>query len=453
MAPTDACGLPLTLEQAAAVPDWDRLVRAFLAHSRETPDHLARVLTAEPRFALGWAAKGLMMLLLGRAELTPVAADAHARAVAALDETGGTARERAYAAALGDWLTGRPSGAVARLEGVLAEHPADPLAMKLDHAIRFVLGDRRGMERMMRAVAPAHGADHPHAGFAQGCLAFALEENGRYAEAERAGRAGLELAGDDAWGLHAVAHVHDMQGRPADGIAWLTTQKDRWAHCNNFGYHVWWHLGLFHLDRGEYDRVLELYDARIRPESTDDYRDIANGASMLVRLELEGVAVGDRWEELAALSAGRVEDGSVIFADLHYQLALDGAGRTADSERLVARIAADAARADHDMHEVAAVAGHPAALGLAAFRAGHDDLAFERLREVRGTLQRIGGSHAQRDVFTRIMIEAGMRAGRWDETEHEIRARAARRGAEDGYTHRRLEAIGRARGLPKVAAG
>ena len=451
MGTTDGCGLEITLGSAPARRDWDRTVTAFLAHGRETPEALGRVLSAEPDFALGWAAKGLFMMLLGRAELTAVAREAEEHAHAAVQRTGATARERAYVDALAAWLSGRPTDAVAHLEAVLAAYPGDALAMKLDHSIRFVLGDRRGMERMARRVLPVYGQDHPHAGYARGCLAFALEENGQYGEAERTGRAGIELAPDDAWGLHAVAHVYDMTARDHDGIAWLSGQEGRWAHCNNFGYHVWWHLGLFHLDLGEYDRVLELYDTRIRAEHTDDFRDIANGASMLTRLEIEGIDVGERWEELATLSAGRVEDGCVIFADLHYLLALHGGARDMEAERLVNRIAADAARSDHDMHEVAAVAGHPAALGLAAFRAGQYGLAFERLRRVRGDLQRVGGSHAQRDVFSRLMIEAGMRAGLWDATEAEIRERARRRGAEDGFTHRRLEAIARARRSAAVA--
>ncbi|MEM6423324.1 MAG: tetratricopeptide repeat protein, partial [Pseudomonadota bacterium] len=58
---------------------------------------------------------------------------------------------------------------------------------------------------------------------------------------------------------------------------------------------------------------------------------------------------------------------------------------------------------------------------------------------------RAGGSHAQRDVFSRLMIEAGIRAGDYDGAEVELAARTVRRGAEDGFTARRREAIMRAR--------
>lgn len=422
---------------------WAATVSAFLAHAAATPAHLGATLAAEPGFALGWATKGLFYMLLGRSELGAVAAEALARARDAAEP--GDRRAAAFSEALAQYLAGRPSRAAGTLGAWLDEAAEDTLAFKLDHAIRFVLGDRRGMLARSGAAVAALAPDHPHRGYVLGCHAFALEENGAYAEAERAGRAGLEIAADDAWGLHAVAHVYDMTGRAETGIRWLEGRTRSWEHCNNFGAHVWWHLALFRLDRGETGRVLDLYDSRIRAEHTDDYRDIANGASMLQRLELEGVDVGERWEELAALAETRVEPGCVVFADLHYLLALQGAGRSAAADRLVERLAADAQRADHDMHEAAAVAGHPCALGLAAFRAGRYDLAFERLRGVRPALQRAGGSHAQRDVFSRLMIEAGIRAGRYVEAEAELRARARRRGAEDGFTVRRREALARAR--------
>ncbi len=446
---SDASGLTLSLADPTAADFWDRTVTAFLAHSAATPEHLSATLRQAPEFALGWAARGLFTLLLGRSELRPVAAESLARAQAVAPAA--TPRERLFVDALATYLGGGLWQAAAILDSVLESHPEDALAMKLVHALRFVLGDRRGMLRSAAAVAGRYGATHPHSGYALGCLAFALEENGDYIEAERTGRRGLDLAPDDAWGLHAVAHVYDMTGRAGRGVAWLAPQADRWAHCNNFGYHVWWHLALFHLECGEFDRVLDLYDTRIRAEHTDDYRDIANGAGMLVRLEIEGVDVGDRWEELAALAAGRIEDGAVVFADLHYLLALHGGERDAEAGAMIARLARDAQRRAHDMHEVAAVAGLPTALGLAAFRAGHYDLAFDRLRESQPRLQLVGGSHAQRDVFSRLLIEAAIRTRRWSEAEEALRQRARERGAEDAFTARRRAAIARLRGAGLAA--
>ncbi|MEM9783398.1 MAG: tetratricopeptide repeat protein [Pseudomonadota bacterium] len=426
--------------------DWGATVAAFLAHCRSTPEHLGRVIEGAPDFALAHAAKGFFLLLLGRSELVSPACTAMAEAerLAETVPQEEPRRLQAYLEALRLYAAGRPTPATARLGRWLDEAPGDMLALKLDQAIRFVLGDRRGMLARTNAALVAYDS-HAFEGFALGCHAFALEENGAYAAAEKAGRRGLEHAPNDAWGLHAVAHVYDMTARGAAGLRFLEDHEAAWAHCNNFGAHVWWHLALFHLDLGDYDRVLDLYDARIRAERTDDYRDIANAASMLTRLEIEGVAVGARWDELAALAENRVEPGCVVFADLHYQLALEAAGKRGAADAMIDRLAADAASQDHDMHEVAAVAGLPAARGLTAFRAGRYGEAFDALRDVRPSLQRVGGSHAQRDVFSRVMIEAAIRARRYDDAETELAGRAARRGGEDGFTARRREAIAKAK--------
>ncbi|SET23374.1 tetratricopeptide repeat protein 38 family protein [Oceanicella actignis] len=438
---TDAAGHDLTLQSSEAAGAWDACVAAFLAHGAATPEHLARALAAEPGFALGHAAKGFFMLLLGRAELLPAADDALRAARAAAAQGGANAREAAYVAALSDMRAGRQRAAAARLEAIARRWPGDSLAMKLTQAVRFILGDPAGMRAALADQAPGFGADHPHRGYFLGCTAFALEETGDYAAAERAGLEGLELAPDDAWGLHAVAHVHDMTGQPERGVRWLAGQSARWAHCNNFGYHVWWHLALFHLDRGAWGPALELYDRKVWPDRTDDYRDIANAASLLMRLELEGVDVGARWEALGELCARRVDDGQVMFADLHYLLSLTRAGRAAEAEALSARIARDAERLDHDQHEVAALAALPAAQALLAFRNGDHARAHAAFARAAPRMQALGGSHAQRDVFERLAVEAALRAGLLDEAEAMLARRAARRGAEDGYCARRRQAI------------
>ena len=97
----DAAGLPLTLQDAAP---WDRVVTAFLAHSAATPELLASVLRTNPGFAMGWAAKGIFYLLLGRSELTPVAAEALENARNAAAGHGATARELSYIDALAAYL-------------------------------------------------------------------------------------------------------------------------------------------------------------------------------------------------------------------------------------------------------------------------------------------------------------------------------------------------------------
>jgi len=443
----DIYGQTVTLSSGAALAAWNATQRAFLAHAAVTPKHLSETLEADPDFALAHAVKGMFMLLLGRRELLPEAKTALQAARRSAQVRPLTARETGYVDALDAWESGQLTIAIALLETVLDAAPADTLAMKLSHALRFVVGDVVGMRGSVERVLPAHAEGHPGRGYALGCHAFALEETGDYMAARRAALAGLALAEDDAWGLHAVAHVFDMTGDSRAGIDWLTGREAAWAHCNNFRYHVWWHKALMHLDQGETDVVLTLYDTEIRADRTDDYRDISNATSLLSRLELEGVDVAHRWEELAALSEERTEDGCLIFADLHYLLALIGGDRAEARTRLIGRIASDARSAHDDRTVRMARPGLAAAQGLEAFGEGNYASAFQYLAAARRAMQLAGGSHAQRDVFERLTIDAGIRAGRIDDAEVLLMDRTRRRaGREDRYAAARHGLISAVRG-------
>jgi tetratricopeptide (TPR) repeat protein len=410
---------------------------------------LEKCLKDSPDFALGHAARGLFCLLLGRRELVTAAQECLTMAQTSIEHTPVTEREGAIIGALAAWLNGYPSRSADLLDAALLKAPCDALLLKLVHAIRFVLGDSAGMRLSIDRVIDAYDEDHPAYGYVLGCRAFSMEETGEYRIAEAAGRKGLEFARDDAWGLHAVAHVHDMTGRTEEGAGWLENHPDGWAHCNNFGYHVWWHLALMYLDQGQADKALTLYDRDIRKDKTDDYRDISNAASLLVRLELDGIDTGSRWDELALLSDKRAEDGCNVFADLHYLLALLNGGRRMGVDRLLTDLKRRA-ELETDIGQISAEAGLPAGLGLEQYRKGNYASAFTLLTSARSNMPMIGGSHAQRDVFERITIDAALRAGLPVEAETLIKDRTRKRGALDRFAEIRLETCEKMRRAEQV---
>ena len=436
----DVCFGDTSLQDAASLNDWNATIRAFLAHGAATPTHLGAVLAANPDFGMAQALRGLFCMLLGRREMVGTATEA-----LALAKKGRAAypREQAMITALQSWLNGHPTHAIAALETILLANPADTMAMKLSQAIRFVMGDAKGMRRSVERVLAAHGPDHPLRGFAHGCHAFTLEETGEYAAAEAAGLHGLDAAPDDAWGLHAVTHVYDMTAQSQRGIDLITARDGSWLHCNNFRYHVWWHKALLHLDLGEIDAVFDIYDSKMRVDKTDDYRDIANASSLLMRLQLEGVSVGTRWDELADLSTARIDDGCLAFADLHYMLALMGGERNLAIQKLLARLGQTAkSLPEAEFDKILAHPGLACANGLAAFAEGNFEASFIALSAARPVMQSIGGSHAQRDVFERLTIDAGIRAGQADRAEALLLQRISlRAGAEDHFTSLRRGAI------------
>lgn len=166
-----------------------------------------------------------------------------------------------------------------------------------------------------------------------------------------------------------------------------------------------------------------------------------------MRLELEGMDVGPRWEELANFSEARVEDGCLVFADLHYLLALTGAERGEARTAMSARFARDAEKPGQ-MPAIVADPGVAALTGLNAFSEGRYDEAFRNLAAARPQMPTIGGSHAQRDVFERMTIDAGLRAGRYDATEAILRSRQKLRGGHiDRFAATRFDKLNSARGI------
>ena len=101
------------------------------------------------------------------------------------------------------------------------EHPRDVLAFRLAHFNNFWLGRPAEMRASVERVQPKWARDLPGYGTILSCHCFSLEECGDYAAAEPSGRAAIEIDPGDLWGTHAVAHIMEMQGRHAEGIAWL----------------------------------------------------------------------------------------------------------------------------------------------------------------------------------------------------------------------------------------
>lgn len=413
MTRSDIRGLDLTAASDEAVAHLDRAVASYLGLRTDPGDHLKAALAADADLVLGHVLRGYFMLLFANRRLVKRAVDSLAAAKGAAERHGATERERRHIAALEAWCRGDAGGATERWEAILIDHPRDIVALRLAHYWHFYLGT---VGELRDSVARTlHGWDEDAAGygFVEGMYAFGLEEAGDYEAAERWGRSAVERNRADIWAAHAVAHVMEMQGRQREGIDWITGLAGEWSECNNFAYHVWWHRALFWFELGAFDRVLDLYDREVRAETTNDYLDISNAASLLWRLEQEGVDVGGRWVELAERSAERLHDQMMVFADAHYMMTFAAVG---DRDNETALLAAERAFANGSAETEAAVArevGVPLLEALAASRRGEYGRASDLLLPLKPRLDAIGGSRAQRDVFHRTLIEAAIADGRY----------------------------------------
>lgn len=409
----DIRGLELSGANEDAVAVLDAAISGFLGAREETGDHLRKAQELDPDLVMGHLLRGYFMHLFAHRGLMARSRESLDAARAAAERVGATERETAHMAALEAWCDGRPAETLRIHAGILIDHPLDIVALKLSEYWSFYSGDASGMRDSIGRVRHAWTQDVPDYPFVLGMTAFALEESGDYAGAERAGRAAVEANPADTWATHAVAHVLEMTGRPKDGAAWLDGLAGNWEGVNNFIFHVWWHRALFALEQGNFDEALALYDREVRAESTRDFRDITNAAALLWRMDQEGVDLGDRWVELADQSAGRAGEHVMVFADTHYMLALASDPAHLDDARKLAESAESyAARDDETQAMVMRVGGAALCRAILAYREGDYGACVDTLYPVRSEIRHMGGSHAQRDVFRQMLIEAAFRAGR-----------------------------------------
>lgn len=392
---------------------FEEAVVELVAHRPSIVRAVDTALAIDPAFVAAHALKGICTLLLARGDLTGPARQAledAGSAAAARREV--TATEAVLLAALNELVDGRVAEAARHLDDHLLNSPRDLVSLKLSHALRFMIGDSVGMLSTTTAVLGAWSRSMPGYGYVLGCHAFALEECGELSASEAVGRTAVEYEPHDAWGLHAVAHVYEMQGRTAEGIAWIERHEPIWRQCNNFAFHMAWHLALFRIEAGSPELALALYDTQIRPKQTDDFRDIANAASLLWRLEQAGVDVGDRWRALHPSAMHRRLDTTLTFASLHYLLALIGAADLEAAHELARALAARGQSGTEAQAEIAASVGYPLAAVL--LDRGPRRGGGAHLPELAARLQGLGGSHAQRDVFLRSLavIAADLGDGR-----------------------------------------
>lgn len=414
----DHLGNPVTASTDASLAAIDDFVGGFLAYETRAAGVLAAA-DADPANALLNAYAGMLWLLLespqGPSLAAPYAERAH------LARASAHPREQAAVDFLLAWFEDDIARAETIADTILASWPRDLLILKLRQYHAFNRGDFPAMLRAASAVAEVN-VDNPHL---HGMLAFAYEQCHLLAEAEAAARRALSLKRKEPWAQHALAHVMLTQGRIDEGAAFLGGVADTWTGLNSFmDTHLWWHLALFRLSQGRLDEALAIHDQHCWTQEKDYSQDQVGAVSLLARLELAGVDVGDRWIDLADHLARRGEDVVQPFLTLQYLYGLARAGRAEAGPLLdaVRRMATSAPPLTRATWRDAAL---PAAEGLVAHARGDFEAAVQGLRTALPRMIEVGGSHAQRDLFELIALDAAIRSGRLSEAQQTLELRRA----------------------------
>ncbi|WP_137894999.1 tetratricopeptide repeat protein [Ramlibacter sp. 2FC] len=406
MGTTDSLGLALSGAGADSAHRYEQALHQLQCYMGDPVATIDAAIAERPDFAMGHVLHAWLNLLGTEPAALPVARQDLAR----LMGLACTPRERTHGQAIAAWLDGRWRDAARLLEDLSLEHPRDALALQAGHVLDFYLGDARMLRDRLARALPAWSPAMPGYHALLGMQAFGLEETGAYGRAEAQGRAALELEPRDAWAHHAVAHVMEMQGRTQEGIAWMRERQSDWAEDNFFAVHNWWHRALYHLDLGEIDQVLALFDGPVFGGRSTLALDLVDASALLWRLQLRGVALGGRWHEVAERWLSFADTAYYAFNDAHAMMAFVGDGRVEAQQTLLAA-QARAMAGQGDNAGFTREVGAPLVQAIQAFGAGEWRRTAELLRPLRGIAQRFGGSHAQRDLIDLTLIEAALRDG------------------------------------------
>jgi tetratricopeptide (TPR) repeat protein len=399
----DLYGLPITCDNDATRQGIDDFIHGFISFQTKAANVLD-VAKADPNNALANAYAAILYMLLE----APIAAKlARPFLKNAQRAKGITPRETAAVKAAHLFAKGKIPELIALCEATVSAQPRDMVMLKLGQYHTFNIGDFPAMLRIAQKAQPK-AAD---IAYAHGMLAFGFEECHLLDDAKAAAEHALTLDASEPWAHHALAHVYLTRGQVAEGTAFLESVAHHWADLNSFMHsHNWWHLALFYISSGRTDDLLAAYDTHVWGLSKDYSQDQVGAVSLLARIEFAGISVGTRWQDVADHVAKRGADTTSPFLTLQYLYAL---GRTARPEAETLLKAIEARAKDESKHDwqvwrdVAIWAAH----GLAAHAAGDYEDTIRFLGKALPRLAEAGGSHAQRDLFEQIHLDALIRAG------------------------------------------
>lgn len=338
-----------------------------------------------------------------------------------------TLREQRFVACIAAWVDGDIPKANRLHAQQAQEFPRDLVSVKLGQYHLFNQGDAPGMLRLAQAALPA-AADVP---YVHGMAAFGWEQCNLLEQAEAAARRAISMCqpigGKEPWAHHALAHVMLATGRLHEGQAFMNEASPTWTGLNSFMLtHNWWHQALFAIELGQHDEALRLYDEEVWGVVKSYSQDQINAVSLLARLELAGVDVGERWQDVANYLVTRLDEHVLPFLDLQYLYGLARASRP-EAQVLMRNIEAFARTSPHSTGVWQQVAV-PACQGLLAHAQGDHRHAVEKLGQALPRLAEIGGSHAQRDLFEQIYLDALLLSGQWEAARQTLTPRLAGQG-------------------------
>uniref|UniRef100_A0A8D1MZA8 Tetratricopeptide repeat domain 38 n=1 Tax=Sus scrofa TaxID=9823 RepID=A0A8D1MZA8_PIG len=378
-------GLPLSTTSNEACKLFDATLTQYVKWTNDQSlggieGCLSKLKAADPTFAMGHAiANGLVLIGTGNSVRLDRELDLAVAKMVEISKTQPlTQREQLHVAAVETFAKGNFPKACDLWEQILQDHPTDMLALKFSHDAYFYLGYQEQMRDSVARVYPFWTPDIP-------LSRWVLPDSPTFSP--------------------------PMKAEVQDGLEFMQRSETHWKESDMLACHNYWHWALYLIEKGEPEAALTMYDDHILPSlrASGAMLDVVDSCSMLYRLQMEGVSVGERWQDVLAVTRKHSRDHILLFNDAHFLMASLGARDPQTTQELLTTLQdASESPGENCQHLLARDVGLPLCQALVEAQNGNPDRVVELLLPIRYRLVQIGGSNAQRDVFNQLLIHAAL---------------------------------------------
>ncbi|XP_072340727.1 tetratricopeptide repeat protein 38 isoform X2 [Scyliorhinus torazame] len=413
-------GLPLSTTSNEACKMYDAFLTQLVSWTNDPSLGgleicQTKLQAADPDFVMGQVViNGAELIGTGKSVWLDKDLDAAVKRMVGLSKTQEiTERERLHVEALDLFAKGCLPKACNVWEEILLYQPTDLLALKMSQDTYYYLGYSQQLRDSIARVLPHWTPQIPLYGYLKGMYSFGLVETNFYDLAEKAAKEGLALNPSDAWSVHTLAHVYEMNANVDNGLKFLKEMENNWKGSDMLSCHIYWHWALYHIEKGDYEAALTLYDDQISRScfKSGAMLDIVDACSMLYRLQMEGINLNNRWKKLAEVTRSHAKDHILVYNDVHILMSLLGAKETDIANQLITSLQeVSQTPGENHQHQLARDLGLPICQAITEFANGNYSRTVDLLNPIRYQVQNIGGSNAQRDIFDLLLIHAALKS-------------------------------------------
>ncbi|MQF69319.1 tetratricopeptide repeat protein [SAR202 cluster bacterium AD-804-J14_MRT_500m] len=422
----DRYDLPLSTSSQLAADSYIEGLDLLLSNNYGGLDLLQSALDVDQEFSLAHAAMATSFMFrseIAKAETSIALAKKFAKKV--------TSRELGHINAIHAFVKKPGPDAKDLIQEHVKEFPRDMLLVRIANRL-FIMGcygsgvhNAADAEfEWMKGLARSYGNDWAFLGM----YAFSYNEKGFLDDALEIAQRSLDIYPRNSMASHAVAHVFFERGDSIGGLEFLDPWMVSYDKRAPFYVHLSWHQALFEMASGNVTRAHDLYRTALRPSVLGkEIEGLVDSASLLWRIQLySGTPPPFNWSEVRDQALPAADVPGPAFRDAHAALAFAGSGDKDAYDRLVAGLHELSDQRSSNLTNDVTL---PLVLGIGAFAEGHYAKAVDMMEPAYWQLVRLGGSNAQREVFEDTLIQAYIKAERFELAGDLLRRRLSRRAS------------------------